>query len=173
MGADGLIIGLDVAGNTGIAEGIPGSTPHLYSQRFLLEDDNPPIQAFGRATAWAARRYREINPIAVFVEATIPDTALHGRTHHNAQMIKLGLYACLTGIAVARGIPVFAVNIAKYRKAFTGHGGLTGADGKRFVRDQCRLLGWDPPDLDASDAAAVWSWGCSQSSSLFQTKMQF
>lgn len=173
MSADRIIMGLDTAGTTGVAEGIPGGVPTLYSRRFRLEDDNSPVEAFGRAVVWGAKRFAEIKPAAVFIEATIPDTALHGETTHGAQMIKMGLYAILTGIARAKGIPVYPVNINKYRKAFTGHGGLRGDEGKKLVMQQCRERGWDPPDLDSSDAAGVWWYGCTQSDALYQMHMKF
>lgn len=174
MASGGLIMGLDVAGRTGIAEGVPGSVPRLCSELFKLEDDTCPTQAYGRAIAWMAKRCaREDAPVAVYVEGVIPDVFLKGETHHNAQMIKIGLYGCLTGVAMAKRIPVFPVNIGKYRKAFIGYGNLRKDEGKELVYKQCKVLGWEPPDLDASDAAAVWAWGCAQSDGFYQKRMRF
>ena len=103
MASGGLIMGLDVAGRTGVAEGIAGSVPRLYSELFKLEDDTSPLQAYGRAIAWMAKRCaRDDAPVAVYVEGIVPDVFLKGETHHNAQMIKTGLYACLTGVAMAK-----------------------------------------------------------------------
>jgi hypothetical protein len=173
MASGGLIMGLDIAGRTGVAEGIAGSVPHLYSELFKLEDDDGPLPAYGRAIKWMAKRCaREDAPVAIYVEGVIPDVFLKGQTHHDAHMIKVGLYGCLTGVAMAKSIPVFPVSIGKYRKAFIGYGNL-GPEGKQIVFNHCRVLGWDPPDLDSSDAAAIWAWGCAQSDGFYQKRMRF
>jgi hypothetical protein len=173
MGADGLIMGLDIAGRTGVAEGKPGDIPHLYSVPFVLEDDDSASACFGRAVKWAATRFKEITPAGIWVEGVVPETALQGRTNFNASLIRVGLYGAIIGVARAKGIPVHPVNIGKYRKAFTGHGGLSGPDGKRLVNKQCKILGWNPPDLDASDAGGVWFFGCGKCDSLYQQSLKF
>ena len=173
MGAEGLVMGLDIAGRTGVAEGIPGSVPRLYSVPFVLEDDDSASECFGRAVRWAASRFKDNLPIGVWVEGVVPETALQGRTNFNASLIRVGLYAVLIGVARAKGIPIYPVNIGKYRKAFTGHGGLSGPEGKQLVFKQCKLLGWDPPDLDASDAGGVWYYGCGKCDSLYQKTLKF
>jgi len=159
----GLIISLDIAGRTGVCEGLPGQTPKLYSQKFALEDDTSPTVAFGRAVSFMALRLQIVDPIAVFVEEAVPEFAFAGRTNHAATMIRTGLYGALTGVARAKGIPVIPASIARVRTNILGRGhGFKGADAKKAVLRVCRERGWNPADNDQSDAAAVWLWGCAE-----------
>ena len=161
MSSDRLIVGLDIASRTGIAEGVVGEAPMLYSQQFIQEDDDSPTIGFGRAVAFMATRLTKISPVAVVVEGVVPEHKLGGQTNFNASLIKPALYGALTGVARAKGIPVIAANIARVRTFLLGRQhGFKGDEAKRAILRKCQELGWDPPNMDASDAAAVWYWGC-------------
>jgi hypothetical protein len=159
----GLIIALDIASNTGIAEGFPGSVPKLHSQKFILDDDVSVTIGYGRAVGWFARRLQIVEPVAVFAEEAVPAFAFGGRTNHDATMIRLGLYGALTGVARAKGIPVVPASIARVRTVILGRShGFKGDEAKREVFRACQARGWTPANKDESDAAAVWLWGCSE-----------
>ena len=161
-----LVIGLDIAGRTGIAEGFAVETaPRLSSQQFALPDDTSPIEAFGRAVRFMATRLRDNLPAAIFVEAPVPENKLFaaGISQHSSNMIRIGLYGALTGVARAKGIPVINAGIARVRTNILGHRhGHKGKAAKQATFDRCKLLGWAPANNDESDAAAVWLWGCGE-----------
>lgn len=163
MQNDQLIVGLDIAGNTGICEGTIGSVPELYSKQLTLEDDQSVAEAFGRAIRFAAARFSKITPAAIFVEGIVPENKLAGFSNHSSSMVRVGLYGAIIGVARAKNIPVIPANIARVRTHFLGRGHkLAGDAAKRAVFRRCQDLGWAPPNLDASDAAAVWDFGCAQ-----------
>lgn len=153
-----LVVGLDIAGNTGVAWGFVGnSIPSISSVRFRLESDGYE-DAYGRAIKWAARFILEMQPAAVYVEGVVPENKIF--SNHDSAMVRIGLYGAITGVFRAKGIPVFPVSIAKVRTNFLGRGHrMKGKEAKAAVMKRCQVLGWNAPDLDASDAAAVWSFG--------------
>ena len=160
---DQFVVGLDIAGNTGITEGWADAAKPIrcYSKRFRLEDDDSAIPAMGRATAFVARLINDQRPVAVFVEDLIPMTKVASNFHSN--LIQIGLFGAIIGMVRARNIPVFPASIARVRTHFLGRGHkLAGREAKRAVFNRCESLGWAPTDLDASDSAAVWDWGCAQ-----------
>lgn len=162
--ADRYLVGLDIAGNTGITEGFAdaGKPIRCYSKRFKLSDDSSAHAAMGRAVAFMARLCLDVSPAAVFVEDLIP-VGKTPYTNHQANLIQIGLYGAIIGVARAKNIPVIPASIARVRTAFLGHRhGLAGKEAKKAVFDRCQQLGWAPTDLDASDSAAVWNWACIQ-----------
>lgn len=83
----------------------------------------------------------------------------------------IGLVACIRGCAANRGIPVQSYPINSIRKHFLGRAlgvrdfpALKPAAAKKAIKqavmDRCRLLGWDVPDADAADAAALGDFAC-------------
>jgi Holliday junction resolvasome RuvABC endonuclease subunit len=113
------------------------------------------------------------NPDLIVVEAFIGGK--------NASAYLIGLVACVRGCAFNRAIKVEMVFPATVRKHFIGKAmtsrdfpGLKPAKAKlaikQVVMDRCKLLGWDVPDLDASDAAATWDWACAKFARGFQAK---
>jgi hypothetical protein len=156
-----LIFALDIASNMGICEGVAGERPRLYSERLVKEHDNED-DCFARAIKWVKRRTDLDLPDYVFIEAPIPAVAMQGRTNANAVAMLWGLAACIAGTFRARNIPVRRCNIQAVRKRFIGHGNLKGDEAKRQTVALCRALGWDPPNHDSADAAAVWNYGVLQ-----------
>ena len=163
LASDRLVIGLDIAGRTGVTVGIVGSTPKIVSERFALPDDDSPANAYGRAVRYMAKLLSEITPAAIFVEAIIPESRLMfaGQSNHYSNMVRVGLYGAMVGVARAKDIPVIPANVHQVRTHFLGPGHkLAGPAAKREVFRRCEQLGWAPPDLDGSDSAAVWDFGC-------------
>lgn len=176
MPFDGVVIGLDLAGLSGVAEGCPGEKPNLTIKRFRKPQDAH-HETFGRAIGWIADRLTAPRHIAgrfygpgeaieagllrVAIEAPIM-TFTSGDTNADALLVTKGLWACVSGFAHRRGAMVMHASVSTIRKGFIGNGRVPGATAKREAKRICHALGWEPPNLDAADAAAVWWHACSQ-----------
>ncbi|WP_133771621.1 hypothetical protein [Enterovirga rhinocerotis] len=165
---------------SGIAEGKPGETPQLSAERFRKPTDEYE-ESFGRAIGWIAERLVterfiggkfygrgeaiEEGMIRVVIEA--PIMSFSGETTNaDALLITKGLWACIGGFARRRGAMVRRHAVTTVRKAFMGFGRAPKHCPKdyekREARRICQALGWNPPNLDAADAAALWWFACSQ-----------
>jgi hypothetical protein len=164
----GPVMALDISGsNCGVAEGLIGCDPKLYSKKFMLDGDSSAFAGFGRAVAWMATRLQDdlcLIPTVIFVEQLIPAFQFAGRTNYDsAGVILPGLHGALIGVAAAKGIPVFSATVARVRTLILGRAhGYTGGAAKKMVLRACKERGWSPANTDESDAAAVWLWGCGE-----------
>ncbi|MGY2052941.1 hypothetical protein [Methylobacterium sp. JK268] len=164
MSYSGIIMALDLASTTGVGEGRPGETPRLYDVALRKEGDDYE-DTWGRAVGWIADRLYvereavEAGEFRIVVEAPIM-TGVGGRTNADALLVTKGLWSCITGFARARRVMVRRVAVSTVRAAFLGNGQLPGDAAKRQARATCRALGWEPSNLDAADAGALWWWGC-------------
>jgi Holliday junction resolvasome RuvABC endonuclease subunit len=153
-----LIWAFDAASNTGVAEGRAGETPRLYSVRLVKEGDEIDDSA-ARAMRFLAEKFAVQRPDLVVIEAPLDfksDGASNARTLKLLAAVAIGLGGC----ARLHQVRVRRPMVASIRKDFIGHGRLPGDQAKRMVQATCRALGWDFPNHDAADAAAVWFWGC-------------
>lgn len=154
---------LDIASQTGIAKGAVGDRPSLSTFVATRPGDNGPEPAFGRMTAWlagnlaVAARYGDL-PIAVWTELPIRPGAMQGRTNSKTIRLLTGLWACVTGVVLARGIPCHTVDVATVRAAVLGDGRMNGEMAKRRAFRLCRAAGLDPQNDDESDAWAMWQF---------------
>jgi len=160
MRDDGTLIFLDVAQQTGVAEGVPGGKPRLYTIRFAREFDESE-DVFGRATLWIAERLAVSVPQAVYIEAALGAGAAWGHTNAKTSERLIGLWAAIAGVVRARGIPCRRANVKTIRKFFVGQGNLPSDKAKREVMRICRCLGWEPANFDEADAAAGWLYAAS------------
>lgn len=164
MSFTGIIMALDLAGNTGVAEGRPGSAPRLYDAHLRREGDDWE-DTWGRAIGWIADRLFveraavSAGDLRIIVEAPI-FVGKAGARNANSELVTKGLWACITGFARARGVMVRRVHVSTVRAGFLGNGTMPGETAKREARRMCRALGWEPPSLDAADAGALWWYGC-------------
>lgn len=162
MAYEGIVIALDVASKCGVAEGRPGEVPRLYSVEFRRSGEEFE-DSFGRAVKWMAQRLAaddaavRAGDVRVMIEAPIMGVSTEN-TNSDTLLITKGLWAAVSGFARARGIMVRRVAVSTVRKHFIGSGRVPKAQAKKQVRDVCRALGWEPPNLDAADAAAVWHY---------------
>src|ERR1017187_8313677 len=117
MGAEGEIWFLDLTTQCGIAEGIPGAKPRLYTARFAREFDESE-DVFGRATLWIAERLAVSAPQAVYIEAALGAGAAWGHTNAKTSERLIGLWAAIAGVVRARGIPCHRANVKTIRKFF-------------------------------------------------------
>ncbi len=154
---------LDIASQTGIAKGAIGNRPTLSIFVATRPVDNGPEPAFGRMTAWLAAELREAAaanalPIAVWTELPIRPGAMQGRTNSKTIRLLTGLWACVTGVVRARGIPCHTVDVATVRAAVLGDGRIGGAEAKRRAFRLCRASGLDPQNDDESDSWLMWQF---------------
>ena len=162
---DGDLIALDLGSRRrGVAEGRPtfGTKPRLYHFEFYRESDESPEPSWGRALVWIVDRLKTAKPCRVVIEAPIMPTGDRENTNAKTVVMQIGLYASIVSVLEARNIQWRKVAVSTVRKHFIGRGNLPGDVGKREVRKRCEQLGWEPANLDQSDAAAVWDWGVAQ-----------
>lgn len=160
--AGGVILALDVATNTGVAQGVAGQTPILQSLdwRRNASEDVPAL--CGRAARWMADRTRDNRPDLVVIEMPIAPAAMQGRTTNDTTMTLLALYGVFCGIVMAKQIPLIPVAISTWRKYALGHGNLKTKEAKAAAVELCRKLRWTAHDHNAAEAGCIWLWGCSQ-----------
>jgi len=156
-----VIVALDIATNTGIAVGEPGSVPLLWSENLGKQASEE--ARFSKALWLTNRLVKEHEPEFLAVEA-----AIGGR---DASHYLIGLLACVRGCAHNRGVPVKVYHRSSILKHFVGKAltsrdfpGLNKARAKAAIKqtvvDRCRLLGWEVADDDAADAGALWDYAC-------------
>jgi hypothetical protein len=156
-----LIWAFDIATNMGVAEGYAGERPILTTIRLSKPDDDAG-DAFARALKYIATKMQGGRPDRAYIEAPIPGMAMQGKTNADAIARLWGLAACIEGALRCKNIMVRRANIQAVRKRFIGHGNLKGPEAKRRTVELCNELGWEPPNHDAADAAAVWHFGVLQ-----------
>ena len=153
------IVALDIATNMGVAVGIAGGRPHTYSVD-LGKGQSEDVR-FSKVLAVTSALLAEHKPDLVAIEAPIGGNT----TSH----LLVGLAACVRGCVANRGVPLVSYNIPAIRKHFVGRA-IAARDFphlkphaakkaiKQVVMDRCKLLGWDVPDDDAADAAALFDF---------------
>jgi hypothetical protein len=157
-----VILAIDPATRSGVADGAPGSAPRLSVENFRHDETDDLADIYGRATFWLADRLRTNPPTLIVIEAPVPPSGAKGFTNHSTTMVTIGLFGIFVGIAKCKGIVVRTVHIATWRKHFLGRGNLPGDEAKRQCVKMCRMFDWGAPDHNAAEAAGIWSWGRSQ-----------
>lgn len=142
------VLALDTATETGVCIGDAGSAPRAWSVRLSGE--------------WPQRYAQMLNLVHSLIDAEAPDVVavesyIRGpQANHNL----IGLAACAMGEARRRGAEAVEYAPATIRKHFIGVG-KTGGKIKTLVYQRCKQLGWQVPNTDAADAAALWDLTCS------------
>jgi len=156
-----MIVALDIATVTGVAVGSPGRPPKAWSVD--LGKGRSEDARFSQVLVLTHGLIERHRPSLIAIEAAV------GGPKASAYLI--GLVACVRGCAANRGVPVQTFPINSIRKHFTGRAlalrdfpHLKPLAAKRAIKqvvmDRCRMLGWDVPDADAADAAALWDFAC-------------
>jgi len=150
-------LALDLATVTGWARGAPGELPRCGTVRFGEEgaSDNA---VFAQALTWAAKYLEpEPRPTSIIIEAMLPPQARIGKTSRQTRDRLAGLHGIVRAVAYCRGIyDIGTISVLSVRKHFTGSQNAS----KHAVYERCRMLGWQVPDMNASDAAATWHFAC-------------
>lgn len=158
----GTILAIDQNTKSGIAEGVPGSSPRLETINFRRDVTDTPEDLYEAALFYFANRFRTDPPGLVAVERVVPPSAAQGNTNHATTLITLGIYAIIVGVVRCKSIPLRIVAVQSWRKSFLGNGRLPGDIAKREAVKLCQRLGWDAPDHNAAEAAGIWHHACAQ-----------
>jgi hypothetical protein len=153
----GVVLAIDLAKQTGLAEGRPGDRPRLSSLWFG-DVGNDQHVFYANLTAWMAIKLRDSPPDFIAIEEPVPPSAAFGHTSHDTTMVTIGGFAIIVGIIVCKRIPYQTVRISTWRKHFLGNGRLPTKEAKAAALARCRVLGWDAPDHNAAEAAGIWDW---------------
>ncbi len=156
-----LVAGLDVATRTGVCLMRPGQKPRAWSVD--LGAGKSEDERFSSVLRLTHNLIEQFHPDLIAIEAAV------GGPKASAYLI--GLVACIRGCAANRGVPVQSYPINSIRRHFLGKAlavrdfpGLKQAAAKKAIKqavmDRCRLLGWDVPDADAADSAALADFAC-------------
>lgn len=156
----GTVLAIDQNTKSGMAEGLPGSTPRLETINFEHDETDTPEDLYERVLFYFAERFRTDPPGLVAIERVVPPSAARGKTNHSTTLITLGIYALIVGIVRCKSIPLMTVSVGTWRKSFLGRGNLKGDVAKREAVKLCARLGWDAPDHNAAEAAGLWHHAC-------------
>jgi hypothetical protein len=179
------ILALDLsASRTGIAEGIAGQVPRLYSMSWQRDGDaDDHCDVLQRLGLWLIERFKADRPDVFVIEAPVNPGAFIGKydeekgkvrmtTNPDTTMLLFELIGAVKLVGAMRQRRPVLANVQTVRKAFLGQ--ARPSDPKRHAQTMCRHLGWTGPDgrpvnTDEADAAAVWWWATMKHSPRFYT----
>jgi Holliday junction resolvasome RuvABC endonuclease subunit len=150
------VLALDIATRTGVCVMGVGGAPTAWSVD--LGAGKSEEARFSAILVLTHTLIAKHKPDLVAIEATV------GGKMASAYLI--GLVACVRGCAANRGVRSQIYPINSIRRHFLGRAiavrdfpGMTQAKAKKQIKaavmERCRLLGWNVPDADAADAAAL------------------
>jgi Holliday junction resolvasome RuvABC endonuclease subunit len=160
-----ICLAFDTATKTGVCVGSAGSRPRAWSVNLGLarRPDN--------SIDWAPRFAKTLRMVSYYISEFRPDVvaveAFVGGPKANTDLA--GLVACVLGEAQRLGVKPVSYYPATIRKHFLG--GVSRSNKtpiKSQVYAKCQILGWNVPDTDAADAAALWDYTCSLQSRAHQ-----
>lgn len=164
------IAAFDVASNTGVAVGVPGSAPIYWSKHLGKPPDERRLAQILRLTDNVIVKHK---PDLIYVEA--PAAGDFKNT------LLTQLVGCVKGCAAARCVDVKEVYPNTVRKHFLGKS-LTSRNFpdlsrpkakleiKRIVMRRCQALGWNPEDDDQADALAMLDYAFATEVRGYQSK---
>jgi hypothetical protein len=154
------ILALDLATTTGWCVGTPGGKP-VYGSTRLGSPGATSGEVFAGFLAWLVDMIRVHDPRVVVYEAPLPPSHMRGKTNVNTARRLMGLPAIAEAVAYRMRVPVILeATVSDVRQHFIGKRTLPGAEGKLAVKLRCQMLGYSPPDDNASDALALWDYTC-------------
>lgn len=115
--------------------------------------------------AYWSRYLEEDRPAAVYYEAGMTlRVALEVGTTDDTFALLRGAIGVVEAIAYRHRVPVIqAVGVQDARKHLTGRRSFPKGKSKGMVFEHCKILGWPVTNLDESDGAAIWAYGCALS----------
>lgn len=162
-----FIAAFDIATSTGGADGYPSRKPRCFS--WDLRTAGPQRPAKLALLRYYCDRYFAENKVdAMFYEKGLGIAAAMeiGMSDDTMALLR-GAIGVVESCAAHAKVPLIeAVGVQDARRALLGPGRIPRGEGKRLVRERCRMLGWDPANDDQSDALAIWSLGCGKMSPL-------
>lgn len=159
-----LVTGLDIATSCGGADGEPGKVPRAWTWDMRKAGDATRPARLAMLAAYWSRYLDEHHPDAVFYEAGMTlRAALEVGTNDDTFALLRGAIGVVEACAYRAQVPVIrAVGVHEARRHFTGRGSFPKGKGKNIVWEHCKMLRWPVSNLDESDAAAIWAYGCAQ-----------
>lgn len=159
-----FIVGLDIATSCGGADGRPGSKPRCFTWDMRKAEEGRPAR-LAMLMAYAVRYFAENKVDAVYYEAGMRmQAALEIGTNDETFALLRGAIGVIEACAYRARVPIIsAVSVQEARKHFVGQKSFPKGRGKAMVMERCKLLRWEPENLDESDAAAIWDYGCARS----------
>ncbi len=146
------ILALDLSKRqTGWALGCGNESPRTGSRGFEGVHRGA---VFSQYLAWLRDRLLSNQPDLVAYEAPILSARAKGST--DTLMILIGLAAHTESVCAMFAVPVFAVAVPTWRKAFLGHG--FPAEPKADSVRMCGTLGWKVRSDDEAEACGVLAW---------------
>jgi Holliday junction resolvasome RuvABC endonuclease subunit len=143
-----VVLGLDIATQTGWAVGHPDGEPRYGSLTLPYEGDSAgKPMAFLRD--WMGEMISTYNVELIAYEAPFVQ---HKREGHALKTVSLCGLVDLVGYD--RSLPTYCIDISSNKKFFTGDGHAS----KVAMIRTCRLYGWTPKNDDEADALALWSY---------------
>lgn len=155
-----VIMALDLATNIGWCVGEPGSTPRAGSYRLPSTGDD--VGRFlDHFSDWLVYTLGETKPTDVFYESPF----VGAKTARKTAMKLMSLCGHTELIATRRRLPCSEATGSEVTKYFIGRARFQHDNPtvrrqmkKDAVIGKCRKLGWQVPDDDAADAAALWTF---------------
>jgi hypothetical protein len=161
-----LILGLDLAVNTGFALGRPGATPRSGTVRLKKPSEDINMAARNLACFLRDMFVLEVPDLIVY-EAPLPFFAGHSDQRQRSMESLVNppqMCGAVLAIAGVYGIPSAFYSANKIRTGFLGKAHAKGRDEtKRAVIRQCHAEGLMPLDCkddNRADAIATWMYGC-------------
>src|SRR5579863_5262291 len=134
------LIFLDIASQTGCADGEIGAVPRLYTQTFARAGDHR-WDGAGRAALWMAQRLQVSRPVAVYIEAPGRAMSFRGKTSAGTLLLLNDLATGCAAVCKNFGVPVYEVSVNTVRAWFLGDGRMPGDQAKREAARIARALG--------------------------------
>jgi len=156
-----VILALDLATTTGIAVGDSGERPDCSHVRLGLRG-SPHGHRFMMARKMILRLLDLHSPDIVALEQPL---ASDGGGHRERAEVLFGLRGIVCEVCYGNRTDLLEASVSTIRSHFLGRSRGKRSELKDAVMMQCRIMGYDVKTHDEADAAALWDWACSISSS--------
>ena len=155
-----LIAAFDIATQTGCADGRAGGKPRVW--HWSMKDAGTRPAKLARLRYYCDRYFSETKVDALFYERGLGIAAAMeiGMSDDTMALLR-GAIGVVESCAAHAKVPLIeAVGVQDARRALLGPGRIPRGEGKRLVRERCRILGWNPANDDEGDALCLWNFGC-------------
>lgn len=160
----GIVLGLDLATQTGVAIGRPGEIPKTFSVRLKKPDEHRSI-AFSNLIAFLSDTFTQHAVVFVAKERMLSLEAFKQiKNAESTVRMTAGIHAVTEAMCIRFNIPWTEAADSTIRKHFIGRGRMgTREETKKAVVQRCKLLKILPDDCNddnQADAAATHDWAC-------------
>lgn len=157
-----FVAGFDIATSTGCADGFTTSNrPRCWTWDLRAAGKFRPAK-LALLRDFCDRYFAE-NPVDLFFYEQGLRTAAAaeiGMTEATVALLR-GAIGVVEACASKARIPhIQGIDVQDARKHLTGQRTFPKGEAKDTVYRWCKTLGWEPTNVDESDACAIWSYGC-------------